>query len=115
MERFGYVRPTRLILRRKMNNFCQDKSNLFEYGIISRRGYRDNVTDCEVDIILIHVPSGKARRFHGTWYDENYEKEMQTWIESFPKSKKGITIEKLNSAYSCPNYTVDSGRNIDFK
>ena len=55
----------------KMNdsNFCQDPKKMIEYGIISRHGPRDNQTDCEADVILIHIPSGTAKRFHGTCAD----------------------------------------------
>lgn len=101
----------------KMENyqFYQDKTILFEHGIISRRGYRDNKTDCEVDRILIHVPSGNAKRFHGSWYDKDFAIKMKKWIESFPKSQEGITIEKLNELYSCGSYTLNSKETLYFK
>lgn len=82
-------------------DFCQDPKLMLEYGVISRRGPRNNMTDCEVDIIMIHVPTGKAKRFHGSFYEKNYVENMCKWIRSFPKSKKGITVERLNYYYTC--------------
>lgn len=82
-------------------DFCQDSKLMLEYGVISRRGPRNNITDCEVDIILIHVPTGKAKRFHGTFYDKKYAENMCKWIRGFPKSKKGLTVGRLNYYYTC--------------
>ena len=74
--------------------------NKFEYGIIRRKGPRDNQTDCEADVVLIHIPSKTIKRFHGTWWDSNFEKSINEWILSFPKSKEGITIDVLNYYYT---------------
>ncbi len=71
--------------------------NIFKHGVIQRRGYRDNMTDCESDIILIHVSSRKAKRFHG--YYPMLIPEMLEWVES--KSKGDITVDSLNSCYTC--------------
>jgi len=61
-------------------HFIQDKTELFKRGIISRRGPRDNMTDQETDIILIHIPSKTSRRFHGTFCDCEYIQEMYDFI-----------------------------------
>jgi len=82
-------------------DFCQDPRLMLEHGVISRRGPRNNITDCEVDIIMIHIPTGKAKRFHGTFYDKEYIEDLCKWIRGFPKNKKGITTERLNYYYTC--------------
>ena len=87
-------------------DFCQNSEAILEYGIISRRGPRNNKTDCETDIIMIHVPTGKIKRFHGSFYDNNYVLDMCKWIRRFPKTKKGIEIDKMNYYYSCSIYEL---------
>lgn len=78
------------------SNFCQDNDLLWSRGIISRRGPRDNRTDCEVDIILIHVPTGTVKEFNGTWYNDNFISVMKSWILQFPEGDdKKIEISKL--------------------
>ena len=82
-------------------DFCQDPRAMFEYGVISRRGARDNMSDFGVEIILIHVPSSKVRKFPGTFYNHKYVESLCEWIRGFPKNKEGITIDKLNYYYTC--------------
>lgn len=43
-----------------------ENEELWKYKIIKRGGPRDNATDCESDIVLIHVPTKTAKRFYGT-------------------------------------------------
>lgn len=86
-------------------DFCQDPERLLEYGVISRRGPRDNQTDCEADVVLIHIPSKTVKRFHGTFWEDKYVESLCDWVLQFPKSKKGITIDLLNYYYTC--YIID--------
>ena len=82
-------------------NLCQNPKKMIEYGVISRHGPRDNYTDCEADVILIHIPSGTAKRFHGTWWDGKYGESMCDWILTFPKSDKGVTVDSLLHYQTC--------------
>lgn len=61
-------------------DLINDYNKMLEYGVINRRGPRNNQTDCEVDIILIHIPSKTVKRFNGNFYDERYEKAIYEWI-----------------------------------
>jgi len=82
-------------------NFVQNPKELIKYGIISRKGPRNNITDCEADIILIHIPSGTAKRFHGTWWNNKYAESMYDWVSKFPKSKNKITVDLLLHYQTC--------------
>jgi len=76
------------------------KDYLWAYGVISRRGPRDNRTDCEADTILIHVPSGEMARFRGTWYDDNYGARMRQWACVFgPSNDAALTGNAVRAAY----------------
>lgn len=78
----------------------------FDYGVIVKEGPRQNMTDCETDIVLIHVSTGKWKRFHGSYYDKNFEREMNFWIKSFPKTNKDISVTKLQKYYSTSTLTL---------
>jgi len=75
-------------------NFIQEPKLLFEYGVISRRGPRHNMTDCEADITLIHIPTKTAKRFQGTLYDEKYVQSQYAFIIKHKKTT-GITAHEL--------------------
>lgn len=85
--------------------FVQDPKKLIEHGIISRDGPRDNQTDCEADVILIHMPSGTAKRFHETWYNTRYATSMYDWVSKFSRCKSKITVDMLLHYQTC--YAMD--------
>ena len=63
-----------------MNEF---KANLWKYGVTFKPGPLHNFTDCEADVILTHGATGESKRFHGTFYNPNYEKGMVEWAQTF--------------------------------
>lgn len=67
--------------------FLED-NELWKYRIIKRKGPRDNMTNCESDIVLINVPSKRSKRFHGTYCDDDYIKEMYNWVIQFEYEKE---------------------------
>ena len=75
-------------------NFIQEPKALFEYGVISRRGPRDNMTDGENDVTLIHIPTKTAKRFQGTFYDKKYVFSLYEFIIRHKKTT-GITAHEL--------------------
>jgi hypothetical protein len=81
-----------------------DRYYLIKRGIILRYGPRDNMTDCESDIILIYVPSACGERFHGTLYDEEFQKKIKEWILKHNKINKSElnNIEEILSAIYDP-------------
>ena len=76
------------------SSIIHDAKGLFKRGIISRRGPRDNMTDCENDIILIHIPSKTSHRFWGTLHDRAYRQSMIDFIMKHEEAS-GISAEEL--------------------
>ena len=70
---------------------------LFERGLITKRGPRDNMTDCENHIIMIHIKTKKKTEFHGTFWDEKFIDEIFKFVISHEKTE-GITTEDLLEA-----------------
>ena len=95
-----------------MGSVYEDK---FEHGIIDREGPRENKTDCESDVILIHVPTKTVRRFHGSWWYDSFRKEINDWILSFPKSKKVIKAGDLQYCYTCDLNDISPGVTLKLK
>ena len=81
-------------LETRILNFIQEPKALFEYGVISRRGPRDNMTDGENDVTLIHIPTKTAKRFQGTFYDKKYVFSLYEFIIRHKKTT-GITAHEL--------------------
>lgn len=85
---------------------------MLEYGCIKRKGYRNNMTDGESDILIIHVPTKKIRRFHGTFYDTSFGISIECHIKSFPRRKDNITVEQLNHCYTM---LIDEEKEIEIE
>jgi hypothetical protein len=84
-------------------NFIHNSKELIKYGIIRREGSQGY---SEYDYVLIHIPTGKVKRFLRSSinkFDGNYDsiefdefiKGIYKWILSFPKSQKGVTVKRL--------------------
>ena len=59
-----------------------DAEEALEYGVVFKPGPRNNKTDCESDIVLLHVPTGEFMRFHGCYWDSAWGAIIDNWIKS---------------------------------
>ncbi len=62
-------------------------SESIKYGVVFKSGPRGNKIDCESDIVLCHLPTWTLKRFHGTYWDSDWQPTIDAWITSHPKVK----------------------------
>ena len=60
-----------------------EKKELFKKGLIMRRGELDNHTDCENDIVIIHIPSKTGKRFHGSFWITEFREDLEKYCQGF--------------------------------
>jgi len=70
------------------SSFVQDDIELANRGLVAFPGPRNNRTDCESDRVITHVPTKARKRFHGTFYDDQYIEDMYNWIIQFDEISK---------------------------
>lgn len=75
--------------------FIQNRDLLWKFGIIFRNGPRNNKTDCESDIVFIHIPSKEVKRFRGSFWDSKYIDDIYEWVVKHPMENKKISVEEF--------------------